>query len=239
MQLNKRALIYSTMIFGSALFSGCATITTVDKMMSNHNSSKIILSDTLIAYGYSKQPIPEHENAVIIVGKQHNYLVEAANEEPQKDIFKKVVTQLDLKYLTISSQSQNSREFNIYHRNQNEPLHEQLKIQFNKPGSLITNEQQTLKQLGFECHATTTSQGSYCYRMVHYTISPIPKTNNDADLKHLFKQPIKFSVSAPSNGSSLAKAPYALLLPITIVLDIVTLPIQLVGFSNAMSGGHH
>ncbi len=166
----------------------------------------------MIAYGYSKQPIPGHENAVIIVGKQHNYLVEAADEEPQKDIFKKVVTQLDLKYLTISSQYQNSREFDIYHRNQNEPLQEQLKIQFNKPGSLITTEQQTLKQLGFECHATT-PQSSYCYRMVHYTISPIPKTNNDADLKHLFRQPIKFTVPAPSYASNLAKDPYDLLLP--------------------------
>ena len=149
-----------------------------------------------------------------------------------------VVTQLDLKYLTISSQYKNSREFDIYHRNQNEPLQEQLKIQFNKPSSLITTEQQKLKQLEFICNIST-SQGTYCFRTVHYTISPINKTNNDADLKHLFKQPIKFTVSAPSNGSNLAKAPYALLLPITIALDIVTLPIQLVGFSNAISGGHH
>lgn len=224
-------------VSSSLALTSCATVSVMERL--DYSPPKILISDSLIAYGYAKSPIPQHENALIVVGKQYNYLIEADQQE-SNNILKDTVTQLDLKALSITPAGiSGSGDFRIH---QKDGFHETLAINFNKAlPEVSTAEKQRLEQLNFNCFANTATQSYDCSRRVEYTLSPIKKTNQDSQLQHTFKSPIQLELSTDRSAAvnAISKAPYVLLLPITTVVDVVTLPIQYALFMKAFSHGHH
>lgn len=239
---KNKALMLSFAVSSALALTSCATVTVLDQL--DHSSpSKTLISDSLIAYGYAKTPIPQHENALILVGKKYNYLIEADQSESNNSILKDTVMQLDLKALSIMPEGmRESTYFEIYEKNQKETFHERLRIEFNKPLSQVSKKEKlSLEQLNFNCFANTARQSYECFRIVNYTLSPIKKTNQDSQLQYTFKSPMSLQVKTNRSKAldTLSKAPYVLLLPITVVVDIVTLPIQYFALSKSLSQGQH
>lgn len=228
-------------VSSSLALTSCATVSVMERL--DYSPPKILISDSLIAYGYAKNPIPQHENALIVVGKQYNYLIEADQQESNNNILKDTVTQLDLKALSITPAGiSRTGDFRIHQKDQKDGFHETLAINFNKAlPEVSTAEKQRLEQLNFNCFANTATQSYDCSRRVEYTLSPIKKTNQDSQLQHTFKSPIQLELSTDRSAAvnAVSKAPYVLLLPITTVVDVVTLPIQYALFMKAFSHGHH
>lgn len=228
-------------VSSSLVLTSCATVSVMERL--DYSPPKILISDSLIAYGYAKNPIPQLENALIVVGKQYNYLIEADQQEGNNNILKDTVTQLDLKALSITPAGiSRTGDFRIHQKDQKDGFHETLAINFNKAlPEVSTAEKQRLEQLNFNCFANTATQSYDCSRRVEYTLSPIKKTNQDSQLQHTFKSPIQLELSTDRSAAvnAVSKAPYVLLLPITTVVDVVTLPIQYALFMKAFSHGHH
>lgn len=237
------ALMLSCTVSSVLALTGCATGTVLEQIRVPSSHTKTVVSDALIAYGYAGTPIPEHENALILVGKKYNYLIEANEHESNNSILKDTVMQLDLKALSIASlSSPHEGSFVISKNNKTNTFNHTLRITFNKPITQVSEkEKQSLAKLEFTCPKDTKLQDYACYRNVSYTLSPIKKTNQDSQLQHTFKSPIPLQLKADYSSAinTLSKAPYVLLLPITVVVDIVTLPIQYAALSQAFSQGHH
>lgn len=113
---KNKALMLSFAVSSALALTSCATVTVLDQL--DHSSpSKTLISDSLIAYGYAKTPIPQHENALILVGKKYNYLIEADQSESNNSILKDTVMQLDLKALSIMPEGmRESTYFEIYEK---------------------------------------------------------------------------------------------------------------------------
>lgn len=234
---NHKTLMMFFAISSALALTSCTTIMTLQELDSNPQLEKTLISDTLIAYGYAQTPIPEHENALIIVGKKYNYLIEVTHSE-NHSILKDIATQLDLDALMLF----HPNPAVIYKDDTTNTFNYSLGISFKKSAAQISEqEKQRLAQLEFGCFEATTTEPYSCLRNVSYKLSPIKKTNQDSLLQHTLKSPISLKLKTHRSEAinTLSKAPYVLLLPITVVVDIVTLPIQYAVFKKAFTEGRH
>ncbi|TCM63757.1 hypothetical protein EC844_12061 [Acinetobacter calcoaceticus] len=241
--MRSKKLKLGAVIALTAMLNGCATLSTMGNI--DHDPSykvKNLYKDQLIAYGMPKQPVTDYENALVILGTKNNYLIEPAGSVVNQHILLDLVTQLDLKYLSIASvENVLSKNFQITLQNPESVLSDLMLIQYEKPLQQISaKEKQLLGSLKFDCKETISNQMQFyaCSQQLNYNIYPIKKTENHQALQHAFRQPIQFEVNQKVKSSQLKNVPYYMLLPLTVVVDIVTLPIQLIGFSQAMSQGH-
>lgn len=225
----------------STLLSSCMTLSTVESMNQSSYKYKTLISDQLLAYGIPREPIIRHENALVILGQKQDYLIEVVNRSSsKKTILVDIVKQLDLSHVTISASSRVSNHlFSVVITDPKHPIMETLNVSYNKALNQVTNsEKNQLKALDFSCETDLNAQKYQCTQQIHYKIFPLKKQANQKPLQYQFREPVQLLVRQQSERSGLFKAAHVAILPLTVVADIVTLPIQLVGFSKALSDGH-
>lgn len=233
--MDRKWLILGSSILTTSLLSGCATMLTMHEIKDREHNIKNLYTDQLIAYGIPKTPIPSYENALAVVGTKNNYLIKpVAQSLPNPNLLVDVVTQLDLNYLSIMPRSvTKDKIFEITLTDPKVPLTETLVLYYTKPNQKITAiEKQQLQTLKFSCGVTQSNDSYSCIQYVTYNIYPIKKADNAAPPQHQFRQPIQLEVKQKTKKSVLNKAFYFPLLPLAAVVDIVTLPVQYMLFSE-------
>ena len=247
--MNKKLLILGSSILCASLLNGCATAYTMSEISDGGTrydvKEETLYTDQLIAYGIPKTPVPSYENALAIVGTKNNYLIEPIQTTaPNQNVLVDIVTQLDLTYLSIAprvSSGANDKNFEITIYDPKASLSEMMLLRYAKPNLQVTSkEKQLLQSLQFSCSVPVSTNNYVCEKNITYRMYAIKKDKNQAPPQYTFRQPIqlKVNLSQKIQKRNFSKAPYLLLLPLAVVVDIVTLPIQFIGFSQALSNGH-
>lgn len=229
--------------------ASCTTVMLKENINSakSRHKAKTVLEDRLIAVGRAKNPIANHEHAVVLAGKNFSYLIspsQSLKQSPQ--LFQEILTQVDLQYAhmsqtAVSAQDPNTRtekpavqtlQFEM-NDTEAEDTHStffgRLYINFIKPVDLLkTGEQKQLEALQFKC-ATPSSGLLSCYRQIEVNIQLATAINTKQNLQHTLNNPVFIKVVTNKDGLMLSKAANAgkyALLPLTVAIDLVTSPIQ-------------
>lgn len=248
-----KKLILSSLIIGvMVLSSGCATQMAITGGCTpyddgcNSTKSSTVLTDDYIAIGRPSTPIAGYKNPLILAGKKSSIIIQVSNEN--QDLFEKVLNEKHLlQHLNISvtSGNGNTQKFYIKKDNKkNENITGYAKLYYVKPIDLFTDKERiSLEKLGFErmknsgvntCYNDGYGQQNGCgVERVYYsksfivTMSLAGVANNVDTLNHTFKKPISMSFAKEYTS----KAGLLLVLP-ALVIDIVTLPIQILIYSK-------
>lgn len=212
--------LFLTIILGlSTILSGCMATSYVSKK-SQKTELAIEFSDNFLAIGKPKTPILNHENALVMVGEKYNYLVEDFSRFDEQKITK-VFNYLDLNRVRIRNISQIRSEVQYYFTT--------VTLDYSKPKAQITQQEfeviNKINASGFGCIEEIQNNVEYLSCPLHLAvkISPIKKAENQF-LQHSFAKPIKADFYAEKYHMK----PTMALMPLAFVVDVVTLPIQIV-----------
>ncbi|WP_416191658.1 hypothetical protein [Neisseria sp. CCUG12390] len=214
------------------LLSACFISRYLDYRINESENSRWIkeesLSDTLIAVGKPVQQVAGFENAMLLAGKKRAYLVRPQSSE--RISLPSILAQTDLTYLKVLPNrlppGKQEENFAVISSDVKSTLG--VKFQFFKPKKLLkAGEQAQMERLGFNCRdydkdlLCTTSQ-----TLELQTVT----LNNRNHLQHTFRQPLplvfyRYEAKKGTVSRGLLKA----LLPLTMAVDVVTFPIQLIG----------
>ena len=248
---KKSALLLVTLLGSSIVLNSCATISLTDYAKNDNTKehTKNVLSESVIAVGYPNKPIQGYEDAMILAGKNYSFLVEpVVSANTQSDLFKRIFAQVDLGSLYIDTQSSYTNR-NIQQKTQagsNELILDvendesnQIKnvpttvgLLYAKPiSALKINEQSKLESFGFECKTAivTEQQNLICQRAVNVELTVASAVQNINDVNYKLKQPLNIQLNYKWETGSNANKFSAVLLPVAMAVDIVTLPIQALG----------
>lgn len=228
----KRAM--ASIMLMTTLLTGCTSLYLFDKSEKSLDERwvKTDFSDTIIAIGEPKTPIKGYENALVLAGEKHAYLVQASSSE---DDLKKIFKQIDLRYLTIALNNKDGllvRQQGDWVKCDGNLGCADVELVYNKPrGSFTEQEEKILAELGFHYwqsfRANTPSITNKHIRKISFTVTE-PVTNKE-QLQHQFKQPVKLNYAQfnPNKGKITRGMTYGLI-PIAIAFDIVTFPLQMI-----------
>ena len=194
---------------------------------------QVILEDQLVAIGTPKTQIAGHKDAWVLIGKQHSYLM-TVNGKPT-GYLQQVLHSVDARFLRIHGQY--SRDglgaVLIAERPEQDKLFEQVRLDYRKPLAQVSAaERQRLQDLGFYCNAINSSAVYDCSLGLNVQYHLITAAKPTGSKVHKFAQPHPFKITLRSDGNSAATAatwPQKSLLPLALVVDVVTAPVQWLG----------
>ena len=194
---------------------------------------QVILEDQLVAIGTPKTQIAGHKDAWVLIGKQHSYLM-TVNGKPT-GYLQQVLHSVDARFLRI--QGQYARDglgaVLIAERPEQDKLFEQVRLDYRKPLAQVSAaERQRLQGLGFYCNAISSSGVYDCSLGLNVQYHIITAAQPIGSKIHRFAQPHPFKITLRSDGNPTATAatwPQKALLPLALVVDVVTAPVQLLG----------
>lgn len=159
---------------------------------------------------------------------------DAQREYRTRDIQKKIQADSNELILNIdrdrSSQVKNvSRYINLVYA---KPINE-----------VKNNEQPQLENLGFKCQTSVIAeqQSLACQRPVHIEITVASAVQNIDQINHKLKQPMTIQLNEEWRSRDSTYNLGIALLPVSVAVDIVTLPIQAIGFlvlKEALADGY-
>lgn len=194
---------------------------------------RVILEDQLVAIGTPKAKLAQHEGAWVLVGKQHSYLMTVQGKPA--GYLQQVLHSVDARFLRI--QGQYARDglgaVLIAERPEQTQLFEQVRLDYRKPLAQVSAaERQRLQGLGFYCNAISSSGVYDCSLGLNVQYHIITAAQPTGSKVHRFAQPHPFKITLRSDGNPTATAatwPQKALLPLALVVDVVTAPVQLLG----------
>lgn len=194
-------------------------------------------TDNIIAVGKPAKVIQNYPYALVLVGQKYNYLIESLDDNEQKS--RQLLTifeQLPAQYLTISTKTYQTQYADFlmvkpaggYYQCSSQYGCTHIELTFKKPKKqLKLNDESQLNALGFECNNITDYLS--CHHGIKMAITPITKTDTQKNMgtAYQFKQPIviKFYDFHAKKGT-LTRGVLTALLPLAIVVDVVTFPVQ-------------
>lgn len=198
------------------------------------NESK---TDNIVAVGKPANIITTHPYALVLVGQKYNYLIEGLDDDEQKS--REILTifeQLSTKYLSISTQTYQTQNTDFlmvrptggHYSCISEYGCTHITLSFKKPKNQVKiADENQLTALGFRCNEIT--ENLSCYRSIKMAVTPITKATNQKNTAaaYHFKKPItiKFYDFHAKKGT-LKRGVLTALLPLALVVDVVTFPIQ-------------
>lgn len=209
------------------LCSGCVTI----GMLSGESSTKMVIRDTLlvedqlVALGTSAQPLPGESGAdrdsLIIVGNKYNYVLTSGGEK-----LSAIAGTLDPLYLRVDG------DISLISENNNGQFSSSISLVYSKPKSMLsTQEQDALNNA--DATACRDGEKSYCLG-IYVAGTFFPQAKNLANIKaqQHFKNTYQIKIydrhyETETDSGVIVKR--VVLLPVTVAVDVVTLPIQIIG----------
>lgn len=211
----------------------------------------VVLQDQLIAVGIPAQPLKGYENALAIAGQQYSYLIQPSLQYAGHNIkqpleLTKILKEIDLNYLTVGKFKKVGKlsedeievalfpKFEIEINDSKQAMNHTIKateisFMYYKQRTLIkAGEIEHLESLGFKCEIKDSAQR--CFNTGYIDITVAKPVSNQNNLQHKLKTPLQLSVTyniAKRNPKEIAN--YALT-PLALVFDIVTSPLQLIGY---------
>ena len=243
---NLQLLKFSFISSCCLMMTACVSTRAVIEMSQDSDYTHRMLSDQLIAVGFSKQPIPQYENALILVGQKYSYLVQN-NKTDAPNYFKDLVSSLDLKYLYLSNSDKNLQQVNQQLQQHAQPQQPSWKLYsddkgqkisattfnsdveflYRKPvNTITTTEKQQLARLNFNCQIENSST-MVCKKSSTFHLTLAHKIQNTQNLQHTLRTPIQLELFQEKTNY-LKKATSLTLLPLSLSFDIVTFPLQYV-----------
>lgn len=248
-----KKLILSTalvMIAGTGLTGCMATMTALNHANCDFNNgcssivSTVIASEDYIAIGRPATPIAGYDRPLILAGKKSSIIVDMPTED--KNLLEQIMQEKHLlPHLNISLSSGNGDARTFYIKEGEKEVKGYAGLYFVKPVHLFTDKERiALEQLGFErgenesvytCYDDgygTNSNGCGVER-VYYRKDFVVKmgvagaVNNINQLTHTLKRPVNITIRQQRHSKK-ADIAGALILP-AMAIDIVTLPVQVVG----------
>ena len=193
---------------------------------------QVILEDQLVAIGTPKTQIAGHKDAWVLVGKQHSYLMTVSGKPT--GYLQLVLHSVDARFLRI--QGQYARDglgaVLIAERPEQNKLFEQVRLDYRQPLAQVSaSERQRLQDLGFYCNASSSAvyDCSLGLNVQYHIITAAKPTGSKV---HKFAQQHLFKITLRSDGNPAATAatwPQKALLPLALVVDVVTAPVQWLG----------
>ena len=121
----------------------------------------------------------------------------------------------------------------IAERPEQNKLFEQVRLGYRQPLAQVSAaERQRLQDLGFYCNASSSSAVYDCSLGLNVQYHIITAAKPTGSKVHKFAQPHLFKITLRSDGNLAATAatwPQKALLPLALVVDVVTAPVQLLG----------
>ena len=194
---------------------------------------QVILADQLVAIGTPKTQIAGHEDAWVLIGKQHSYLMTVSGKPT--GYLQQVLHSVDTRFLRIHGQY--SRDglgaVLIAERPEQDKLIEQVCLDYRAPlAQASAAERQHLQDLGFYCNAISSSAVYDCSLGLNVQYHIITAAKPTGSKVYKFVQPHSFKITLRSDGNPTATAatwPQKALLPLALVVDVVTAPVQWLG----------
>ena len=194
---------------------------------------QVILEDQLVAIGTPKTQIAGHKDAWVLIGKQHSYLMTVSGKPT--GYLQQVLHSVDARFLRIHGQY--SRDglgaVLIAERPEQDKLFEQVRLDYRKPLAQVSAaERQRLQDLGFYCNALSSSVVYDCSLGLNAQYHIISAAKPTGSKVYRFAQPHPFTITLRSDGNATATAStwrQKALLPLALVVDVVTAPVQLLG----------
>ena len=191
---------------------------------------QVILADQLVAIGTPKTQIAGHKDAWVLVSKQHSYLMTVSGKPT--GYLQQVLHSVDARFLRIHGQY--SRDglgaVLIAERPEQDKLFEQVRLDYRKPLAQVSAaERQHLQDLGFYCNAIGSSAVYDCSLGLNVQYHIITAAKPTGSKVHKFAQPHSFKITLRSDGNPAATWPQKALLPLALVVDVVTAPVQWLG----------
>ena len=194
---------------------------------------QVILEDQLVAIGTPKTQIAGHKDAWVLMSKQHSYLMTVSGKPT--GYLQQVLHSVDARFLRIHGQY--SRDglgaVLIAERPEQDKLFEQVRLDYRKPlAQMSAAERQRLQNLGFYCNAISSSGVYDCSLGLNVQYHIITAAKPTGSKVHKFAQPHPFKITLRSDGNPTATAvtwPQKALLPLALVVDVVTAPVQWLG----------
>lgn len=212
----------------ATVLSGCVggiTMATAEKVQMSKSEQYLQFSDNVIAIAMPKTPIPNRPNALVLIGEKNNYILEGFIYTDKENV-DAILKHLDLNYLRIQKigKAEYNKEFKYYGAG--------IVLRYDKPKDKLTKqEQEVIKatQNDNRCLGGTYAHNSpeaekHCSMYLDVKLVPLKKPENQT-LKHTFSQPYQIDFYAKKTHLTSGVA----LAPLTMALDLVTLPIQIVG----------
>ena len=194
---------------------------------------QVILDDQLVAIGTPKTKIANHEDAWVLMGKQHSYLMTVSGKPT--GYLQQVLHSVDARFLRIHGQYTRDGlgAVLIAERPEQDKLFEQVRLDYRKPLAQVSAaERQRLQDLGFYCNAISSSAVYDCSLGLNVQYHIVTAAKPTGSKAHKFAQPHPFKITLRSDGNSAAPAatwPQKTLLPLALVVDVVTAPVQWLG----------
>ena len=191
---------------------------------------QVILADQLVAIGTPKTQIANHADAWVLIGKQYSYLMTVSGKPT--GYLQQVLHSVDARFLRIHGQY--SRDglgaVLIAERPEQDKLFEQVRLDYRKPLAQVSAaERQHLQDLGFYCNAISSSAVYDCSLGLNVQYHIITAAKPTGSKVHKFAQPHSFKITLRSDGNPAATWPQKALLPLALVVDVVTAPVQWLG----------
>ncbi|MDO4998110.1 MAG: hypothetical protein Q4E16_05670 [Neisseria sp.] len=233
----KKLALFCTSITAALSLSGCLATQALDNSIEQSENQRWVatdFNDTIVAIGKPKTPIEGYKNALVLAGQKQNYLV-YHESNPDDDSLKNIFETADLRYLRIKLPEKQthialkkaSAEFACHSSFACVDAMD-IELHFYKPDSLYdARDFPKLKKLGFQCRQYA-GQPLFCYYLAgKLVLVPTQLASNQANLTHRLKTPIpvvyyEFHADKGSVGRGIKNA----LIPLAVVFDIVTFPIQ-------------
>lgn len=193
------------------------------------------ITDKILAIGKPTKPINGYENALVLVGEKHNYLIELVNS-PKADL-QSIFESIDLSYVTIGLHDRDHIAVKQKAGDHHDGYHAcpssfgcaYIGLSFLKPLVLVTyKEKENLQRLGFSCSKYIDNRKLHCftgYNKIAFTV--VQKTTQPNSLSHRFQYPLSMVYyEFHANKGETSSAVFNTLLPLAIIVDVVTFPIQ-------------
>ena len=216
------AILCSSSIF----ITGCATKTLLEKDdgVRTRNVQKVLVDDTVLAFGKPSQPIPTlPADSIVIAGQQNSYVLTSGGAR-----FAKVITGLDPKFIQID------KELQFYSANNDGKFSGTLPLKYVKLSEDVTKQdREFFIENGAEECTTSSDQRLKAQRFCfNITLSGLvyPSASNISSLKALSK-PYQVSIYTTQEVKDYSKAgsktaDKLVLFPFAVAFDVVTLPFQ-------------
>lgn len=223
---------------------GCATFAVMEDARGTYTEEQEVVefSEQVIAIGRPSQPIAEYPHAMVLAGNKYSFLVQPkVDAQTPANLFEQIFTQVDLKALYINPNPVQQQHYGQTQsltlklangQKEIKKLPHWIGLTFTKPtAQLGYGEQQRLELFGFKCNTVQIKQQPHlnCSRNVQTEFTLAERVNNFNQLQYKLKQPLTvkmvhtYTVEKSKVGAKL------LLLPVAVSLDIITLPLQLLG----------
>lgn len=250
----KNLLIITTLFASFLVLSSCATMSLIEtaKSKSSKKYEKNVLSEKVIALGYPSTPIKNYENAMLLAGENYSFLVQPkVSSNTPNDLFKVVFKKVDLGFLYIDPKPKSSRiepmKHTIYDtleldvESDDSKKIKQLPVDigllFAKPVNLLkANEQRQMEQLGFECKilGTKEKEDLICQHVVPTVFTLASAVQNIDDVDYKLKRSLTIDLNYQGETEGNSREWLRIFTPVTIAVDIVTSPVQLLGAGLAV-----